>query len=174
MTKKKDKISGQIQGLKDQVKLLNMIHARAKLASQNMSAKEAKNLCGYDARLALNDDQFQEWLKSKEGQTAFATETLGPRTDETRAINQRVLAPGQPAPAVPETGEFSDICMNVARKCKHFNWREVHNQDFHESQQMLSNDLRKLQAQIDEIIDDAETREATKDYHANNVTIQLF
>jgi len=39
---------------------------------------------------------------------------------------------------------------------------------------LLRDKLDKLTIQEMEIIDDAETREATKDYYSDNVTIQLF
>ena len=35
-------------------------------------------------------------------------------------------------------------------------------------------EYKKLTAQEDEIIDDAETREATKSYYAHNTVTQLF
>jgi COMPASS component SPP1 len=152
-----------------------MIHERAKLAAKHMGNKDDKGICGYDSRLAFNDVQFLKWYDSKEGQMAFATNVLGPRTEETKEINARIPAPGQAVPAVSEAPDaLKDICLLPPRKCKHWGWREIHNQDFTESQQNLRKELRKLEKQVDEVIDDAETREATKAHYADNVAIQLF
>lgn len=151
-----------------------MIHERAKIAVTHPSL-EIKGICGYDNRLAMNEAEFKDWFDSQEGQTAFTTGVLGPRTDETKGIGAHILYPGQIAhesPKVPDA--LHNICLKPQKKCKHVNWREIHNGDFIAMTRNLKEQLARLTEQEEEIIDDAETREATKDYYADNITIQLF
>lgn len=174
--KKKD-IELKIEGYQNQLKLLNMVVDRAKVAGQHL--KEAKPLCGYDNRLAFNEPQFERWSKTDEGKTALQTGILGPRTDETKHINAHVLFAGQAVPEVPIVPDvLNNICLSLEKaKCKHNKlspWKEVHRTDLAFNMKLLRDQLSKLTIQEAEIIDDAETREASKEYYADNETIQLF
>lgn len=178
-------IESQIDGFQKQSQLLNMTHERAKLAQKQL----VKKICGYDPRLSYNDEQFKSWSQTSEGKTAFETGVLGPPTAETKNINNVILAPtfststaipssdfsssagGGPVPVVKDT--FSDICNASGKKDKHYGWREIHNQEFTESQSVLRKELRKLEEKIQGIVDDAETREATKDYDAGNYAVWM-
>lgn len=175
-TKKVD-IQRQIQGYQNQLKLLKMVLDRAKIAAQHL--KETKPLCGYDRRLAFNEAEFERWSKTNEGKTALETGVLGPRTDETKHIGAHVLFAGQTVPETPVVPDILDsICLSLEKsKCKHNKlspWKEVHNTDLAFNMKLLRDQLDRLTIQEAEIIDDAETREATKDYYADNETIQLF
>jgi COMPASS component SPP1 len=174
---KKIDIERKIEGYQNQLKLLRMVIDRSKLAAQHL--KETKPLCGYDNRMAFNEAQFDRWSKTTEGKTALETGVLGPRTDETKDIDAYVPFPGEVIPepvAVPDV--LNNICLALEKsKCKHNKlspWKEIHSTDFAFNMQLLRDQLQKLTAQELEIIEDAETREATKDYYANNVTIQRF
>ncbi|KAE8450250.1 hypothetical protein EG329_006678 [Mollisiaceae sp. DMI_Dod_QoI] len=174
LKRRKAVIEGQLLGYKNQVTLLGMIHDRAKIAAKHPSV-DVKDMCGYDNRLAMNDAEFEKWMKSEEAKEAFKTGKLGPRTAETKGIAQVLPYPGQAAPATSDVPDaLNNICIKSKKKCKHIQWREVHNQDFCNMIQVLEAELEKLKEKEDEIIDDAETREATKEYYANNITIQLF
>ncbi|KUJ23357.1 uncharacterized protein LY89DRAFT_606181 [Mollisia scopiformis] len=171
---KKDDIKGQIEGFGNQLRLLMMINERAKVAAKHLNL-EVKEFCGYDNRLAMNDAEFARWVSTEEGKKAFETNKLGPRTTETQSIAQVLPYPGQPIPVPAETSDvLNNICVKKTKKCKHNGWREMHNQDFMQSQNNLKLDLSKLEEREKEIIEDAETREATKEYYAHNVTTQLF
>ncbi|KAH7336233.1 hypothetical protein BKA65DRAFT_403055 [Rhexocercosporidium sp. MPI-PUGE-AT-0058] len=171
---KKRVLEAQIEGYKNQKKLLKMINERAKIASQHPSL-DVKAICGYDDRLAMNEAEFNAWRESEEGQKAFETEVLGPRTEDTKGIGAHILYPGQAVPGITKVADALDnICLKPPKKCKHQNWREIHNQDFIAMQLILTEQLNRLTENEKEIIDDAETREATKDYYADNITIQLF
>ncbi|CZT03354.1 related to SPP1 Subunit of the COMPASS complex, which methylates histone H3 on lysine 4 [Rhynchosporium agropyri] len=171
---KKKILEAQIEGYKKQKRLLKMINERAKVASQQPSL-DVKAICGYDDRLAMNEAEFNAWLESEEGQKAFESDVLGPRTEDTRGIGAHILYPGQVIPATAKIADALDnICLKPPKKCKHQNWREIHNGDFIAMQLILMEQLNRLTENEKEIIDDAETREATKDYYADNVTIQLF
>ncbi len=157
-----------------------MVHFRAKMASDlcaknNDLSDGVKDICGYDNRLSFNQVQFEKWYDTLEGQKAFETGVLGPRTEETMHINRVIEAPGQVVPPPRRVLDaLQNICLKQRKKCKHINWREIHNQDYLEMPTVLKMQLKKLEARAFEIVDDAETREATKDYYADNVTIQLF
>jgi COMPASS component SPP1 len=174
---KKIDIQHKIEGYQNQLKLLKMVIERSKVAAQYL--KETKPICGYDNRLAFNEAQFDRWSKTNEGKTALETGVLGPRTDETKNIDAHVLFNGQ---TVPEPAAVPDVLNNICTileksKCKHNKlcpWKEVHNTDLAFNMKLLRDQLDKLTIQEAEIVDDAETREATKDYYADNETIQLF
>jgi COMPASS component SPP1 len=151
-----------------------MINKRAKIAVQQPNL-EVKDICGYDNRLAFNEAQFARWAKTNEGKAALETGVLGPRTDETKDIGSIIPYPGQVIPQAPTVSDaLNNICLKNRKKCKHLTWREVHNQDYVYNQKILKDELEKLSKLETEMIDDSETREATKDYYADNITIQLF
>jgi len=151
-----------------------MINKRSKIAAAQHNL-EVKDLCGYDNRLAMNETEFGIWCNSKEGKTALATDTLGPRTVETKPLGAQIPYPGQIIPDAADVPDaLKNICLKGRKKCKHLMWREIHNQDFLYNQKMLKEELAKLSKTEADIIDDAETREATKGYYSNNTTEQLF
>ncbi|KAG9238736.1 hypothetical protein BJ875DRAFT_415639 [Amylocarpus encephaloides] len=172
---KKAVIVGRIEGYVLQKKLLVMILERCQAAAAHPACEE-KGLCGYDNRLSFNEYEFKHWVATTEGQAAFGAGKLGPRTDATKSISTRQFAPHQPKPAVPKVIDaFNNICMTKSKSCiKHRQWRVIHGQDYAHMSAELKKDLDKLNKQADEIIDDAETREAAKEYHAHNTVEQLF
>ncbi len=150
-----------------------MIHARAKIAAQHPDVN-SKDICGYDNRLAMNEHQFEAWLKTDEGKKAFQTGVLGPRTAETKATSAHIPYPGQVIPEpviVPEA--LDNICLKP-KKCKHNNWRDIHGQDYAYMIEQSQKSIQRFIVQENELIEDAEVREATKEYDAHNITIQLF
>ncbi|KAJ5051849.1 uncharacterized protein L3040_001619 [Drepanopeziza brunnea f. sp. 'multigermtubi'] len=171
---KKRVIEAQIQGYRNQKKLLIMIDERSKHAVKH-PAVELKAICGYDSRLAMNEAEFKEWFESPEGQNAFKTGILGPRSVETKDMVAHIPYPGQNLPeALKISDALENVCLKAPKKCKHNAWREIHNGDFTVMINSLTAQLNRLTDQEEDIIDDAETREATKDYYADNVTVQLF
>jgi len=172
--KKKAVLQDRIKLYQDQLRVLKMMIQRAKIAAQQPNL-EVKDICGYDNRLAMNEAQFARWCQSIEGKTALETGVLGPRTDEVKDINAHIPFPGQVIPEAPTVPDaLNNICLKNRKKCKHLTWRELHNQDFMYQAKLLRDELDKLTKVEEEIIDDAETREATKDYYSDNVTIQMF
>jgi COMPASS component SPP1 len=149
-----------------------MVSERAEQATKEL---KDKSICGYDSRLAMNEAEFALWLASEEGKTAFATGVLGPRTEETKMRPTRVPQVGFAFPEPPKVSDKLDnICTRVGKKCKHKDWLQYHNNDYMNCRKILMDEYKKLTAQEDEIIDDAETREATKSYYAHNTVTQLF
>jgi COMPASS component SPP1 len=174
---KKLDIESKIESYQNQLKLLKMIIDRSKIAAHHL--KETKTLCGYDDRLAFNEFQFEKWSKSAEGETALKTGVLGPQSDETKRISNRVFSSGHDtseSAAVPDV--LKDICLIPEKsKCKHNKlsaWKEVHRTDFHVSLTQLREQLDKLEKKYAGIIERAQTRDATKDYYADNKTRQMF
>jgi COMPASS component SPP1 len=171
---KKAGLEAKIRGYQDQQKVLLMVNKRAKIAAQQPNL-EIKDICGYDNRLSFNEAQFARWAKTNEGITALTSGILGSRTEETKDIGSIIAFPGQPSPTATAGPEaLNNICLKKMKKCKHAAWREVHNQDYVYNQKILKEDFERLSKLETELIDDAETREATKDYYADNVTEQLF
>jgi len=171
---KKQVLEQRLKGFLDQQKLLIMINERAKIAAKQPDL-EVKDICGYDSRLVFNEAEFQSWLSSDEGKRAFEIGVLGPRTAATKEIGATIPHPDQEVPEVPEVSDALDnVCLRLRKRCRHNNWRDIHGQDYVYMQRILREELKKLSEVEAEIIDDAETREATKGYYADNVTIQLF
>ena len=88
-----------------------MVNNRAKIAAQQPNL-EVKDPCGFDNRLAMNEDEFDEWFNSSEGKLAFSTGILGSRTDETRHIGARMPFPSQ---VVAERGKVADSGKKKSR-----------------------------------------------------------
>ncbi|KAE9380042.1 hypothetical protein N431DRAFT_448859 [Stipitochalara longipes BDJ] len=170
----KKSLEERIKVYQYQQKLLIMVNDRAKIAVKEPNL-EVKDICGFDNRLAMNEEEFDEWFNSEEGKLAFTTGKLGPRTDETKSIGACVPYPGQVVPTPPKVSAALDnICLKPKRRCKHQNWLAIHGTDFVNMQHILKQEMKKLTDAEEEIIEDAELREATKEYYAENETIQLF
>ena len=146
-----------------------MVNDRAKRAAHSLG-KDPKSICGYDARLAFNPDQFADWFNSVEGQAAFKSGSLGPRTTETQPISKQIPVPTttQTNGVVPPPDFLKGMCIQPTRKCKHFGWREMHNQEFTDSQKGYEIKISTLDLDMVQLIEDAETREATKAFYAEN------
>ncbi|TAQ85947.1 hypothetical protein B7494_g5713 [Chlorociboria aeruginascens] len=171
---KRKVIDRRIEGYRSQLKLLHMINKRAAIAGQQPNL-EVKEICGYDNRLAMNEAQFAIWSTTSEGITALSTGILGPRTEESKPIGAQIPYPGQVIPEVPKVAdELDNICLKSKKKCRHNGWHDIHNEEYYFSINNLKKESRKLEKKEAGIIDDAETREATKEYDAENITIQLF
>lgn len=157
-----------------------MVHARVGVAAAHPDCEE-KGLCGYDSRLSFNEEEFAHWLTTSEGKSAFETGFLGPRTEETKSIGERIYASDQVANlagakgAGAMGGPLSGICLSKAKSCaRHRKWREIHGQDFVAMQTLLKRELERLTGLGTQIVEDAEGREAEKEYHAHNTVEMLF
>ncbi|KAI6249181.1 hypothetical protein HI914_02929 [Erysiphe necator] len=175
-----------------QKELLIMIHEYCKSISSHPKL-EVKDFCGYDNRLSMNEAQFLRWKNTEEGIMAFKTGKIRPQIPKTEPISTPCAYPdnvqmsnqlfelpnmttnkstsGSTTMAIDE---LQGLCLKPRKKCKHNGWRDIHCGDY---QLMISNyeeDMARLQSEEEEIIKEAELREATKDYYAHNVTIQHF
>jgi COMPASS component SPP1 len=165
----------KIEGYKNQLRLLDMVSKRHAIACEHLG-KTAKEICGYDNRLAFNDYEFKVWLATGEGHLAFTTGVLGPRTLDSRGI--AVISPynEQEIRALDANPDnlVQNICLNVARKCRHNSWYIIHRDDFANMRKVCIASKSELKAGFEVIVDMAETREATKAYDAHNTVEQLF
>lgn len=173
MKRKKKMAEEHIVQLDKQIRLLCLINDRTKLAAKHLRVETA-DICGYDDRIMLMGEEFELWLASGEGKKAFDTRKLGPRTAETLHIGRPLPFPGQQVLPPNPVDELNNLCLLKRKKCAHLHWREIHNQDFHNMQDQERNEIKKIDEKTKEIIDDAETREATKAYDEENITIRLF
>lgn len=164
---------GQILVYEFQRKLLKMVHERA-LAAVNHPDLKIKDFCGYDDRLAMNDAELSRWLQTTEGMTAFGSGVLGPRTAETQPIGAAIPFRGHTPAAVTVPDALNNICMNRAKTCRHFKWRENARDTINAMMKATNAFIETYEEQEQELYDDAETREATKEYDAENMTTALF
>ncbi|RKF60258.1 putative phd transcription [Erysiphe neolycopersici] len=186
-------LKDKIELVRAQKELLIMIHEYCKSVASHPKL-EVKDFCGYDNRLAMNEAQFLRWKNTEEGIKAFETGTIGPQTKKSISLGTPTAYPEEAQLNDPYLGpinnintttstfnntaevvhELQGLCLKPRKKCKHNGWRDIHCGDY---QLMISNyeeDMARLQYEEDEIIKEAELREATKDYYAHNVTIQHF
>ena len=123
----------------------------------------------------MNEAEFLKWSQTTEGRTALEGGVLGPRTLETKDIGAHVPYPGQPIPEkkdVPDS--LNNMCLKAKKKCKHLHWQQMRNEDNLHNLKNLKEEFARLSRKEEEIIEDAETREATKDYYAHNTVTVLF
>ncbi|POS88382.1 hypothetical protein EPUL_000126 [Erysiphe pulchra] len=185
-------LKDKIELVRAQKELLIMIHEYCKSIASHPKL-EVKDFCGYDNRLAMNEAQFLRWKNTEEGMKAFETGKIGPQTRESKSFGSPIAYPEEAQMNAPSLAsinkitttstsnstvvvadELQGLCLKPRKKCKHNGWRDIHCGDY---QLMISNyeeDMARLQSEEDEIIKEAELREATKDYYAHNVTIQHF
>ncbi|KAK6509570.1 hypothetical protein TWF481_004308 [Arthrobotrys musiformis] len=68
-------------------KFINMAKDRQKRvtdelrAEENQPSKGSKEICGFDMRLALDDEDFADWCESEEGKAIFESGAIGGRED---------------------------------------------------------------------------------------------
>ncbi|RDW92511.1 hypothetical protein BP5796_01905 [Coleophoma crateriformis] len=173
-TARQEKIQEEIKCIKGQLELLTMLQRRAKAAIGHPLSPH-KTPCGFDGRATFNDAQFNAWRETAEGIQAFKTESAGPRTKDSLHINRIEPLIGEETPLEPDLpAELKGMCLNSAKKCRHGDWYEMCRVDAGFRIKNLRDEFKKLQNRTDFIIDDAETREATKDYDAHNTVEQLF
>lgn len=159
---------------KDQEKLRVMIVARAEKAAEHLlKSKSIKKICGYDSRLAMNQAEFEKWRTSEEGDRALRNGRLGPATGETRITRGEVLSTHDVLEASDVLCILDNICLE--KKCnQHLHWASFHKEEFRYQINLLVREKNKLAEKINELIEDAETREAMEPEYSDNVTIQLF
>lgn len=146
--------------------LLRMIDKRAKEATQYVG----RNICGYDPRLSFNFDEFIIWYGSEEAKKAFSTGVIHPIPEETRRL-LTFLPQLQPLDNGNLADELKDVCtFPRPTKCRHAYWRELHNQDYTEHIYQCNSAIANAEREIKSRIEEAETREATASYYAQNKT----
>ena len=160
---------------KDQEKLRVMVVARAEKAAEHLlKSKSVKKICGYDNRLAMNQAQFEKWRKSEEGECALRSGSLGPATGETQNSRGDIFMSPQ---GVLDPSDVLYILNNICleKKCnQHLHWASFHKEEFRYQINLLVREKNKLGEKINELIEDAETREAMQPEYSDNITIQLF
>lgn len=159
--------------------LAKLAQARLKAAIANSEfSGEYKDICGFDDRLSFNEAQFVRWAASPEGEDTMKAQSLGPRTAQTMSIDAEVPCPNEPSEDLPVTttpDEVAGMCLVKKKKClKHRDWFEIHHGDYWYQENLLRREARRLEIKEREIVEDAETREATRAYDGENTTEQLF
>ncbi|KZF22187.1 hypothetical protein L228DRAFT_261391 [Xylona heveae TC161] len=156
--------------LQDRERFTHLIKdaARRHLETTHGGQKAAKDLCGYDPRLAWSDDEFDEWRLSEAGRRAFSTDIIdeepraneaepgagtGPDADgpvmdgiETNAVSSNPeSAPAAPAASnTTTTNPYDRICTR--KRCeRHKQWLKVAMQDLRFEEANLADDMRRLE-----------------------------
>jgi hypothetical protein len=71
--------------------------------------------------------------------------------------------------------QLNNICLKSIKSCvRHKGWRIIHGQDYAAMSAGLSKELERLERKAGEIVEDAETREAMREYNKHNTVEVLF
>lgn len=91
---------------------------------------EGGTRCGYDARMGMDEDAWEEWVESDDGRRAFVGYGIGAHA------NANMNANGEP-PAEDEEMEMEMrelekfICNGPKKKCeRHAGWQKLKKMDF--------------------------------------------
>lgn len=138
----------------DRDKLISMVAARSKatLAALKQKDKSLKDICGYDARLAWNDHEFNEWRLSEQGQAVLKAMALPPPEDKPASANEGVKE---------KEGDEAEVGPGVCKKkrCqRHLQWYKVQQQDNAMEKDEIRQTLRKLDAEEKDLKDRAMIR----------------
>ncbi|KAH8811423.1 hypothetical protein F5884DRAFT_670294 [Xylogone sp. PMI_703] len=178
----REKCNKRIEAFRNQQRLLGMMIRRYRVANKILNIPDKESVCGYDPRLAMNEAQFARYFQSNECKTAFETKLLGPRTPETMNIGLARLYPREGVPTEAEVqDELKSMCLTrislkagSRKKCRHDDWVNIHNEDYALNISNVKEELAAIDQKEKDIIEDAETREATKEYDAHNTVEVLF
>ncbi len=173
--KKQTVIEARIKIYRQQYILLRKVLERQVIAAQQPGL-DLKDACLYDNRLSLNEVEFREWAETEEGKNALAPGVpLGPQTAATRQVLGKRPYASQSIPDSPILpAAVQDLCLRPKKRCKHFNWLKIHNDEFLSTQKRLQDQSEALSTQVNEIIDGAETRETMGPYYKDNTVTLLF
>lgn len=179
---KRAKCNDRIKAFRARQRLLALMMRRLKAGNNILGLADKDSICGYDSRLAMNEAQFAHYVETTEGKTALETMSLGPRTAETMEIGHSIPHPKEAPPADADIqDELKNMCLTRVslksgsrKKCRHDDWINIHNEDYALNISNLKEELAALDQKEKDIIEDAETREATKEYDAHNTVEVLF
>src|SRR5690606_21498105 len=86
LRRRRDELLRRQALLRAREQFISLVRQRAKSVLEQLKQQEPKggwkDICGYDSRLAWNDEEFDEWRQSERGQRALREEKLEPPEDD--------------------------------------------------------------------------------------------
>ena len=135
ITSSKESLRMRKSMLEDRDTFLGLVKARGKNVLDELRKKDKslKDICGYDARLSLSDEEFKIWRCGPDGQKAF---------------DEDVLAAPPPNEEATTNGEDDELGRGVCQKkrCeRHRNWYKIQQQEVAFEKDNIRQALRKLE-----------------------------
>ena len=135
ITSSKESLRLRKSMLEDRDTFLGLVKARGKTVLDELRKKDKslKDICGYDARLSLSDEEFKIWRCGPEGQKAF---------------DEDVLVAPTPDDEATATGDDDELGRGVCQKkrCeRHRNWYKIQQQEVAFEKDNIRQALRKLE-----------------------------
>jgi COMPASS component SPP1 len=123
--KEKLQLKDRLEVLKDREKFVSLVKDQVTRIAEREKVK-AKELCGYDSRLAWSDGQFLTWRNSRIGKASFSFMTLAPTPDQLTGFPP---ADGEDAD-MPMSEEQTAESVCLKKRCqKHPQWQKQNLQD---------------------------------------------
>ena len=140
-----------LEVLMDKEKLLKIVRSQAAQknaevggGSGDMKKKETfREVCGYDSRLAWNEEEFDVWRTSDEGRQALKTEVLPPPAANAAATDLDGDSAMVDEP-VDEAEERREGVCHRKRCERHKTWWKIHNQNILHERNECYHKLEKL------------------------------
>jgi COMPASS component SPP1 len=146
--------------LKDKEKFVGMTREQVGKYAEREGIKP-KDVCGYDRRLTWTEEQFDRWRQSKEGATAFETNSLDQPegadnvTGTEKAESDKMDVDGEPASDASK--EKDHFCTR--KRCeRHRQWQKQALSDVRFEESTLADQMRRLDKEDREIREGAMLR----------------
>lgn len=140
-------------------KFLGLVRARAKTVLDRLKTKEPKggwkDICGFDARMAWNEEELDEWLQTDAGRKAFEEDKL--EADSTPAAAQD----SEEEAEEEVDAEFAELSRGVCikKRCdRHKQWVRLVQQDTQFERAMLKCDFEACEKEANAIVEGAVLR----------------
>jgi COMPASS component SPP1 len=169
LRKKRHDLLHRREVLQARNKFVGLVRQRSKTVLDRLKQKEPKggwkDICGFDGRLAWNDDEFDEWRQSEEGTKAFQEDKLEPERmptgDTTDADGDEKMADDDEDDDNDKDHEFEEFARGVCMKkrCeRHKQWNKMHQQEIQFEEGMLKQDLKHCEDEAAAVVERAVLR----------------
>ncbi|CRG85876.1 Set1 complex component spp1 [Talaromyces islandicus] len=155
-------------------RFLGLVRARAKTVLDRLKAKEPKggwkDICGFDARMAWNEEELDEWLQTEAGRKAFEEDKLEAEELPTNGTDTKMQDPADTDDDDEDEdenksknvdAEFAELSRGVCikKRCdRHKQWVRLVQQDTQFEQAMLKCDFEACEKEANAIVEGAVLR----------------
>lgn len=175
LRKKRHDLRHHREVLQARNKFVGLVRQRAKTVLDRLKQKEPKggwkDICGFDPRVAWNDDEFDEWRQSEEGMKAFQDDKLDPEPAE-NIPSGNIDADGDEKMADADGDdddgdddgqdhEFAEFARGVCikKRCeRHKQWVKIHQQEIQFEEATLKQDLKHCEDEAAAVVERAVLR----------------
>ncbi|KAJ4360972.1 COMPASS (complex proteins associated with Set1p) component [Didymosphaeria variabile] len=139
----KSQLKDRLEVLKDREKFVSLVKEQVTRIAEREKMK-AKELCGYDTRLAWSDAEFLRWRNSRIGKASFHAMTLAPSPDELASFAAENGGDADMAMSEEQAAESDTICLK--KRCqKHAQWQKQNLQDARFEEVEIAESIRECE-----------------------------